>query len=58
MSISMNRPLPGQLGDFLQSVDAPALLLDLDAFERNLSLMADASKTCRTREAFARGALW
>jgi D-serine deaminase-like pyridoxal phosphate-dependent protein len=41
----MNRPPPAHIGDLLQSVDTPALVLDLDAFERNLSLMADAART-------------
>jgi len=31
-----------QLGDLLEHIDTPALLLDLDAFERNLQRMADA----------------
>ena len=29
-------------GDALHAVDTPALMLDLDAFERNLQRMADA----------------
>src|SRR3569833_4486796 len=31
-----------QLGDLLEHIATPALLLDLDAFERNLHRMADA----------------
>ena len=31
-----------QPGDALHAVDTPALVLDLDAFERNLQRMADA----------------
>ena len=31
-----------QIGDSIRSVDTPALVLDLDAFERNLKRMADA----------------
>ena len=31
-----------QIGDSISSVDTPALILDLDAFERNLKRMADA----------------
>jgi D-serine deaminase-like pyridoxal phosphate-dependent protein len=33
-----------QIGDPISSVDTPALVLDLDAFERNLKRMADAVK--------------
>jgi D-serine deaminase-like pyridoxal phosphate-dependent protein len=33
-----------QIGDPVTSVDTPALVLDLDAFERNLKRMADAVK--------------
>jgi D-serine deaminase-like pyridoxal phosphate-dependent protein len=36
-------PLPAQPGDPLASVDTPALLLDLDAFDRNLARMQDAA---------------
>jgi D-serine deaminase-like pyridoxal phosphate-dependent protein len=31
-----------QVGDHVSAVDTPALVLDLDAFERNLQRMADA----------------
>ena len=31
-----------RLGDTLAAVDTPALMLDLDAFERNLQRMADS----------------
>lgn len=31
-----------QIGDAVESIDTPALILDLDAFERNLKRMADA----------------
>ena len=40
----MIQPPPARIGDSLQSVDTPALVLDLDAFERNLSLMAQAAR--------------
>jgi D-serine deaminase-like pyridoxal phosphate-dependent protein len=36
-------PLPAQPGDPLASVDTPALLLDLDAFDRNLARMQSAA---------------
>ena len=35
---------PAELGMPLASVDTPALILDLDVFERNLALMTDAVK--------------
>jgi D-serine deaminase-like pyridoxal phosphate-dependent protein len=38
-----------QPGDPLQAVDTPALLLDLDAFERNLQRMAQAMSATRVR---------
>jgi len=37
----MQRP-PARIGDPLGAVDTPALVLDLDAFEHNLDLMANA----------------
>ena len=36
----MNRP-PAEIGMHLADVDTPALIVDLDAFERNLAAMAD-----------------
>ena len=36
----MNRP-PAEIGMALADVDTPALIVDLDAFERNLAAMAD-----------------
>ena len=36
-------------GDRLESVDTPALVLDLDAFERNLQRMADSLKGSQVR---------
>ena len=36
-------------GDSLDAVDTPALVLDLDAFERNLHRMADALKGSQVR---------
>jgi D-serine deaminase-like pyridoxal phosphate-dependent protein len=38
-----------QLGDPLSAVDTPALVLDLDAFERNLARMADALRGAGVR---------
>src|SRR5438046_3048383 len=37
----MTQP-PATIGMTLEEVDTPALLIDLDAFERNLKRMADA----------------
>ena len=54
----MNLSPPALLGDFRLFVDVHALLRDLDAFERNLSLIEDGWKIRGTREAFASGALW
>jgi D-serine deaminase-like pyridoxal phosphate-dependent protein len=34
--------LPARPGDSVEDIDTPALVLDLDAFERNLDLMANA----------------
>lgn len=34
--------MPGEVGDRLADVDTPALIVDLDAFERNVATMADA----------------
>ena len=38
----MTTPPPAEIGMALEDVDTPALLLDLDAFERNLDRMAAA----------------
>ena len=35
-------PAPASVGMAIEDVDTPALLVDLDAFERNLKRMADA----------------
>jgi D-serine deaminase-like pyridoxal phosphate-dependent protein len=40
---------PARAGDRLAAVDTPALLLDLDAFERNLTRMADAVRGTKVR---------
>ena len=34
--------VPARIGDPLAAVETPALVVDLDAFEHNLDLMADA----------------
>jgi D-serine deaminase-like pyridoxal phosphate-dependent protein len=33
---------PAKVGDRLQDVDTPALILDLDSFEKNLSTLNDS----------------
>ena len=38
----MSQPLPAAPGDSVDAIDTPALVVDLDAFERNLDLMANA----------------
>ena len=38
----MSTPVPASIGMPLAAVDTPALILDLDAFERNLARMAEA----------------
>ncbi|MDX1529070.1 MAG: DSD1 family PLP-dependent enzyme [Gammaproteobacteria bacterium] len=40
---------PAQIGMPLEEVDTPALIVDLDAFERNLKLMADNVESCGVR---------
>jgi len=40
----MNNQPPAEIGAQLKDVDTPALLLDLDAFDRNLKRMADQVK--------------
>ena len=36
----MSQPPPARIGDALEDVDTPALLIDLDAFEANIATMA------------------
>jgi 3-hydroxy-D-aspartate aldolase len=36
----MTQPVPARVGDTIDEVDTPALILDLDAFEANVALMA------------------
>jgi len=45
----MSLPPPAAAGMPLAEVDTPALLLDLDAFERNVATMADAARGLRLR---------
>ena len=45
----MSLPPPAAAGIPLAEVDTPALLLDLDAFERNVATMADAARGLRLR---------
>src|SRR5665647_1133536 len=47
----MTTSAPATVGMLLAAVDTPALVLDLDAFERNLARMADAvrGKSVRLR---------
>jgi 3-hydroxy-D-aspartate aldolase len=39
----MTQPMPARTGDPVHQVDTPALILELDAFESNVGLMADAA---------------
>ncbi|RKQ70046.1 DSD1 family PLP-dependent enzyme [Oceanibaculum indicum] len=45
----MPQPAPAALGDPLHEVDTPALILDLDAFEANLQLLATAAQAAGVR---------
>ena len=36
--------IPARVGDAVDDIDTPALIVDLDAFERNLDLMANAAR--------------
>ena len=45
----MSQRLPARAGDALAAIETPALVLDLDAFERNLDRMADATRGIRLR---------
>ena len=42
MSASFDRVPPGRVGDAIAAIRTPALVVDLDRFERNLRFMADA----------------
>lgn len=41
--------IPARVGDRVEAIDTPALVVDLDAFERNLDRMAAATKGVRLR---------
>jgi D-serine deaminase-like pyridoxal phosphate-dependent protein len=41
--------VPARVGDPLAAIDTPALCVDVDPFERNLTRMADATKGVRLR---------
>src|SRR5438034_6118375 len=45
----MSQRPPAQVGDTVAAIDTPALVLDLDAFERNLDRMANATRGIRLR---------
>jgi len=45
----MPQRVPARVGDPVDAIDTPALVLDLDAFERNLDRMAAASNGLRLR---------
>ena len=40
---------PAEVGMSIEEIETPALIIDLDAFERNLQLMADAVAKTSTR---------
>jgi len=42
-------PAPARVGDLVDAVDTPALIIDLDAFERNLTRMAARVEAMRAR---------
>src|SRR3954454_10506592 len=44
----MNRP-PAEIGTPVADIDTPALIVDLDAFERNIAKMAEFSRTSGVR---------
>jgi len=46
--MSMNF-VPARVGDSIQEIDTPALILDLDAFERNMRKMADFADAAGVR---------
>jgi len=45
----MSQRPPAQVGDAVAAIETPALVLDLDAFERNLDRMANATRAVRLR---------
>ena len=49
----MNARPPAEIGTHLEDVETPALLIDLDAFERNLCRLADQAQRMGVRVATA-----
>jgi D-serine deaminase-like pyridoxal phosphate-dependent protein len=47
--LPMTRSAPARIGDSVSDIDSPALVIDLDAFERNLSRMADHARSKNMR---------
>lgn len=45
----MTQPPPAEIGDDLQDVDTPALMIDLDAFEANVAKLAKTVADCGVR---------
>ena len=45
----MSQRTPARVGDAVAAIDTPALVLDLDRFERNLDRMAEATRGIRLR---------
>jgi 3-hydroxy-D-aspartate aldolase len=48
-SFQVGFDIPAKIGDRIDDVHTPALLIDLDAFERNVSRMADSAKAMGVR---------
>jgi len=47
--MNSTRPAPAAIGQALEEVDTPALVVELDAFERNLRTLADSVKARKVR---------
>lgn len=45
----MTQPIPAAAGDSAADIETPALMLDLDAFERNVAKMAELARGIRLR---------
>ena len=48
-SVQVGFDIPAKIGDRIDDIHTPALLVDLDAFERNVSRMADSAKAMGVR---------
>ena len=48
-SFQVGFDIPAKIGDRIDDIHTPALLIDLDAFERNVSRMADSAKAMGVR---------